>query len=160
MLCLRLFCGYHFVSESCHQTSNIWHTLVGNKFVDHSGVVGASSVSAAPTTSSFSCTWCYISRLRLYYSCCTLYNLSPPGQNGHHVGRRHFSNAFSWKKMIKFLFKFHWNLFPWVQLTISQHWFSKWLGAEQATSHLLNQWWPSLMTNIFVLGGDEIIECW
>ena len=33
------------------------------------------------------------------------------------------SNAFSWMKMIKFRFEFHWNLFPWVQLTISQHWF-------------------------------------
>ena len=37
------------------QTSNISHTLVGNAIVDHSDVVGASPVSAAPTT-SFS-TW-------------------------------------------------------------------------------------------------------
>ena len=29
------------------------HTLVGNKIVDHSGVVGASPVGAVPTTSSF-----------------------------------------------------------------------------------------------------------
>ena len=36
------------------QVSNIRHTLVGNKIVDHSDVVGASPVSAAPTTSSFS----------------------------------------------------------------------------------------------------------
>ena len=36
------------------QTSNIRHTLVGNRIVDHSGVVGASPVGAAPTTSSFS----------------------------------------------------------------------------------------------------------
>ena len=35
------------------QTSNISHTL-GNKIVDHSDVVGASHVGAAPTTSSFS----------------------------------------------------------------------------------------------------------
>ena len=32
----------------------ISHTLVGNKTVDHSDVVGASPVGAAPTTSSFS----------------------------------------------------------------------------------------------------------
>ena len=38
----------------CRQTSNIRHTLVGNKIVDHSDVVGASFVGAAPTTSSFS----------------------------------------------------------------------------------------------------------
>ena len=36
------------------QVSNISHTLVGNKIVDHSDVVGASPVDAAPTTSSFS----------------------------------------------------------------------------------------------------------
>ena len=32
----------------------VWNTLVGNKIVDHSDVVGASPVGAAPTTSSFS----------------------------------------------------------------------------------------------------------
>ena len=36
------------------QVSNIRRTLVGNKIVDHSNVVGASAVGAAPTTSSFS----------------------------------------------------------------------------------------------------------
>ena len=36
------------------QISNIKHTLVGNKIVDHSDVVGASPVAATPTTSSFS----------------------------------------------------------------------------------------------------------
>ena len=36
------------------QVSNISCTLVGNKIVDHSDVVGASPVGAAPTTSSFS----------------------------------------------------------------------------------------------------------
>ena len=35
------------------QTSNINRTLVGNK-INHSDVVGAPPVSAAPTTSSFS----------------------------------------------------------------------------------------------------------
>ena len=37
-----------------HQASNISCTSVGNKIVDHSEVVGASPVDAAPTTSSFS----------------------------------------------------------------------------------------------------------
>ena len=36
------------------QVSNIIRTLVGNKIVDHSDVVGASPVGAAPTASSFS----------------------------------------------------------------------------------------------------------
>ena len=36
------------------QVSNIERTLECNKLVDHSDVVGASPVGAAPTTSSFS----------------------------------------------------------------------------------------------------------
>ena len=36
------------------QVSNIRRTLIGNWIVDHSDVVGASPVGAAPTTSSFS----------------------------------------------------------------------------------------------------------
>ena len=41
--------------------SNKRPTLVGNKIVEHSDVVGASHVRAAPTTSSFS-TWHLASR--------------------------------------------------------------------------------------------------
>ena len=52
-----------------------------------------------------------------------------------------FSNAFSWMKMYEFRLRFHWSLFPRVQLTIFQHLFREWLGAYQATSHCLNQWW-------------------
>ena len=49
-----------------------------------------------------------------------------------------FSNAISWTKSFVFQFKFHWSLFPRVQLTITRprHWFRWWLGA---TSHYLNQ---------------------
>ena len=36
------------------QISNISHILEDNQIVDHSDVVGASPVGAAPTTSSFS----------------------------------------------------------------------------------------------------------
>ena len=41
-------------SKDHRQVSNIRRTLAGNKMVDHSDVVGASPVGAAPTTSSFS----------------------------------------------------------------------------------------------------------
>ena len=41
-------------SEKYRQTSNISRILVGSEIVDHSDVVGASPVGAAPTTSSFS----------------------------------------------------------------------------------------------------------
>ena len=37
-----------------HKSSDVSRTLVGNKFVDHSDVVGAAPVGTAPTTSSFS----------------------------------------------------------------------------------------------------------
>ena len=40
--------------ETYRQVSNIRRTLVSNKIVDHSDVVGASPVGAAATTSSFS----------------------------------------------------------------------------------------------------------
>ena len=40
--------------QKYRKISNIMRTLVGNKIVDHSDVVGASPVGAAPTTSSFS----------------------------------------------------------------------------------------------------------
>ena len=43
--------------------------------------------------------------------------------------------------MLEFRLKFHRILFLGVQSTIFQHWFRKWLGADQVTSHYLNQLW-------------------
>ena len=43
-----------YACNKYRQISNISHTLVGNKIVDHLDVVGAPPVGAAPTTSSFS----------------------------------------------------------------------------------------------------------
>ena len=57
------------------------------------------------------------------------------------ISQTSYSNAFSWMKICWFWLKFHRSLFPRVQLTISLQWFRKWLGADQATSHYLNQWW-------------------
>ena len=56
----KIFCWFlmysHFgiVGIDYRQVSNIRRALVGNKIVDHSDVIGASPVGAAPTTSSFS----------------------------------------------------------------------------------------------------------
>ena len=44
------WCSYN----DYRQISSIRRTLVGNRIADHSDVVGASPVGAAPTTSSFS----------------------------------------------------------------------------------------------------------
>ena len=47
--------GWSYQCEMKYRkTSNISRTLVGNRIVDNSDVVGASPVGAAPTTSSFS----------------------------------------------------------------------------------------------------------
>ena len=49
-----------------------------------------------------------------------------------------FSNSLPVIKIDVFIFfryKFHWNLFPWVQIYIDQHWSGQLLSTEQATSH-------------------------
>ena len=52
---ISIFPAYIVQGEIYYRkTSNISRTLVGNKTVDNSDVVGASPVGAAPTTSSFS----------------------------------------------------------------------------------------------------------
>ena len=68
-----------------------------------------------------------------------------------------FSNAFSWMKIYEFRLIFHWSLFLWFWLTISQHWFRQWLGADQATSHFLNQWSLAYWHIYASLGLDELI---
>ena len=70
--------------------------------------------------------------------------------------RTTYSNAFSWAKMYEFWLKSHWTLFLSVQLTIFQHWFRKWLGACQATSHYLNQWWLAYWRIYVSLGLNEL----
>ena len=69
-----------------------------------------------------------------------------------------FSGAFSWMRKFEFRLKFHWSLFLRVQLTIFQHWFRQWLGADQATSHYLNQWWLFYWRIFASLGLNELIE--
>ena len=69
-----------------------------------------------------------------------------------------FSNAFSWIEMYEFRLGFHWSLFLRVQLTIIHHWFRQWLGAGQATSHCLNQWWLVYWRIYASLGLNELIN--
>ena len=71
-----------------------------------------------------------------------------------------FSNVFSSMKMFEFLLKFHWSLFPRVQLTIFQHWFRWWIGAVQATSHYLHQWWLVYRRIYASLGLNELTAFW
>ena len=61
--------------------------------------------------------------------------------------------------MFEYRLKFHWNVLLMVQLTISQHWFRSWLGADQATSHYLNQWWLDYRRISASLGLNELSKC-
>ena len=83
------------------------------------------------------------------------------------ISQTTLSIAFSWIKMLEFRLNFHWSLFLRVQLTIFQHWFRQWLGAIQATSHYLNQWWLVYWRIYASLGLNELnsglsvdIFCW
>ena len=78
----------------------------------------------------------------------TSFNSSSRWTNCPPFWQTKFRDTFSWMKMTEFRIKFHWNLFPGLQLTINPHWFMHWLGADQATSHYLNQCWPSTLTRI------------
>ena len=51
---VKHWCQTRTLTTTYRKTSNISHTLICNKIVDNSDVVGASPVGAAPTTSSFS----------------------------------------------------------------------------------------------------------
>ena len=58
-----------------------------------------------------------------------------------------FSNSLYCIKIIVFWLKCPQNLFPWVQLAISQYmyWFRVWIVSKPGDNHYLNQWWPSLL---------------
>ena len=77
-----------------------------------------------------------------------------PRQNGR-LFPDTFWIGFSWMKMYEFRLEFHWGLFL---LTIFQHWFRKWLGTDQATSHYLNQSWLVYRRIYASLGPNELME--
>ena len=76
------------------------------------------------------------------------------------ISQMTLSNAFSWMKMLEFRLRFHWSLFLRVQLTTIQHWFRQWLGAGQATSHYLNQWWLDHWRIYASIGLNELSKIW
>ena len=74
--------------------------------------------------------------------------------------RRHFCTHFLEWKYLNFDLKFHWSLFLSIQFTISKHRFRQWLGADQATSHYLNQWWFISQTYTVETLYNTINFCW
>ena len=67
-----------------------------------------------------------------------------------------FSNASSLMKIDKFWSRFHWSFLPRTQLTIFKHSLRQWLGAGQATSRYLNQWWLVYWSIYASLGLNEL----
>ena len=59
-----------------------------------------------------------------------------------------FPRTFTWMKMYEFRLRFHWSLFLRVHITIFPYWLRYWFDVEQAKSHYVNQWRPSLLTHI------------
>ena len=84
--------------------------------------------------------------------------LHPPLDKMAAISQTIYSDALSWMFSNNFCLKFHWSLFLMIQLTIAQHWFRKWLGAEWRqyiiwTNADLIHW------RIYAaLGGDELIN--
>ena len=76
----------------------------------------------------------------ILYIC--IQNTLGPRENSRHFAGDIFK-CISLKKIVVFWLKFH--LLSKFRFAIFQHWFR--FGAEQATSHYLNQWWPSLRTH-------------
>ena len=60
--------------------------------------------------------------------------------------------------LFEFKFKFHWSVFPSIQLTIWQHWFRKWLGAEQVTSLIWTNDGLGCRRRYVSLGFEEVKE--
>ena len=110
----------------------------------------------------FSCRhiiWCYCRSLIWLTGCFDGNCLTHWGRDQiDDISQTTFSSAFSWMKMFQLRLKFHWSLFPRVQLAIIQHWFRKWLGAVQATSHYLNQWWSVYWRIYASLGLAQLFQ--
>ena len=66
------------------------------------------------------------------------------------------SSAFSWMQIYEFWLGFHWTLFLRVQLTKFEHWFRYCIGAGQATSYCLNQWWFVYLRIYASVGLNEL----
>ena len=95
---------------------------------------------------------CGLRFVMLYWHICTETKWTP-------FCRRHFQIHFLNEKYESRI-KLHWSRFLKVQLMVSQHWFKLWLGANQATSHHLKQWWLVYWRIYASLGLNESRRIW
>ena len=66
-----------------------------------------------------------------------------------------FSDALSWIEKLCILIKIHWNMFLRVHLTTIRHWFKRWHGVDQMTSHYLTRLLSDSLTHICDTRRDE-----
>ena len=140
----------------------VWSTFTwSNKVVLNNTRVSNYNLLSLCVTRTTDADWKFLTERALpswvtyrQYTCCI--NTLRPRQNDRHFAQTMFSNTFSWMKMYEFRLKFHWSLFLRFQLTICQHWFRYWLGAVQATSHYLDQWWLVYWRIYASLGLSEL----
>ena len=118
-----------YVGALGHQKTHCW--FLYNHFLLLFIITTSTNFAVSKCLLRSPSTWWYITWLR-------------PKQSDHHTN----VISFSWTKIFLFWLKFHWSLFPSVQIKIIHNWFRKWLDAEQATSHYLYQWWPSLLMHL------------
>ena len=78
-----------------------------------------------------------------------------PRKNGRQFAND-YSILFSSIKIGTSCLKFHRDLLPGAQLTLSQFWYKLWLGVEQATNHYLNHYWPSKLGICASLDFDQL----
>ena len=101
---------------SCRKLwEKIWfERSAGNLYqIRHQRIKWSCNTNDSLNSSSYGWNGCYV---------CDSVKSSCPGQMSP-ISQTTFSNELSWMKSFVFRFKFHWSLFQWVQLTISQHWF-------------------------------------
>ena len=123
-------CELHFVDNLFNQPTNqisgdLWKRGAWSPFLT-SNSLGA----------WFECPRCSLPWVPGHHFCV---NRLRPRQDGCHFPDDNIEMHFL--EFYKFRLRFHWSLFPIVQITIFHHRFRWWVGADQVTSHCLNQGW-------------------
>ena len=71
--------------------------------------------------------------------------------------RQYFQMHFLSIKKFEFWLKFHWSLFPWIQLTKRHHWSDNGMTPMRRQAYYLNQWLLNLLTHLCVTWPQWVI---
>ena len=125
------------ISSSNGLVLNKRYTIIWNNMAWFANVVCVDLSRSVDQPENIRCTDCVyqqilaITHMTQWWNGTCMRQCSRPSSVKAHWGRDKmadifqmtFSNAFVLMKMLEFRLNFHWSLFPWVQLTIFQHWF-------------------------------------